>query len=101
MSEMKKKETMATVNKALKRCWIFTGIIIFLMFFCVFAISQGWFGKLPPVSDLQNPINKYASRIYSSDEKLIGTWSYASENRLLVPPRQAIICASCAMAKSP
>lgn len=85
MSEMKKKETMATVNKALKRCWIFTGIIIFLMFFCVFAISQGWFGKLPPVSDLQNPINKYASRIYSSDEKLIGTWSYASENRLLVP----------------
>lgn len=85
MSEMKKKETMTTVNKVLKRCWIFTGVIIFLMFFCVFAISQGWFGKLPPVSDLQNPINKYASRIYSSDEKLIGTWSYASENRLLVP----------------
>ena len=85
MSEIKKKDTMTTVNKAIKRCWIATGVIIFLMFFCVFAISQGWFGKLPPVSDLQNPINKYASRVYSDDGKLIGTWSYASENRLLVP----------------
>ena len=75
---------MKGVNKVIKWGWIVTGAIIFLMFFCVFAISQGWFGKLPPVSDLQNPINKYASRIYSDDGKLIGTWSYASENRLMV-----------------
>lgn len=75
---------MKGVNKAIKVGWIVTGAIIFLMFFSVFAISQGWFGKLPPVSDLQNPINKYASRIYSADDKLIGTWSYASENRLMV-----------------
>lgn len=71
-------------NKVLRGFWIATGVVIFLMFFCVFAISQGWFGKLPPVSDLQNPINKYASRIYSADGKQIGTWSYASENRLMV-----------------
>ena len=55
-----------------------------MMFFGVFAISQGWFGKLPPVSDLQNPINKYSSRIYSSDGNQIGQWSYASENRVMV-----------------
>ena len=79
-----KMNGMKGVNKAIKWGWIVTGAIIFMMFFCVFAISQGWFGKLPPVSDLQNPINKYASRIYSDDEKLIGTWSYASENRLMV-----------------
>lgn len=75
---------MKGVYKVIKWGWIVTGSIIFLMFFCVFAISQGWFGKLPPVSDLQNPINKYASRVYSADDKLIGTWSYASENRLMV-----------------
>lgn len=73
------------VNKVIKWCWAFTVIIVFMMFFGVFAISQGWFGKLPPVSDLQNPINKYASRIYSADDQQIGTWSYASENRLMVP----------------
>ena len=85
MGDIKKKEKTEGVGKALGVCWAVTGGIIFLMFFGVFAISQGWLGKLPPVSDLQNPINKYASRVYSSDDKLIGTWSYASENRLMVP----------------
>lgn len=75
---------MACVNVAIKVGWIVTGVIIFMMFFGVFAISQGWFGDLPPVSDLQNPINKYASRVYSADGKLIGTWSRASENRIMV-----------------
>lgn len=72
------------LNMVLRGFWIATGAIIFMMFFFVFAISQGWLGKLPPVSDLQNPINKYASRIYSADGKQLGTWSYASENRLMV-----------------
>lgn len=72
-------------NKVLRGFWIATGVVIFLMFFSVFAISQGWFGNLPPVSELQNPINKYASRIYSADGKQLGTWSYATENRLMVP----------------
>ncbi len=82
-SNKKKEEEKRKMNKVLKVLWMMTGLIIFLMFFCVFAISQGWFGKLPPVSDLQNPINKYASRVYSADGKQIGTWSYATENRLM------------------
>ena len=85
MGISKKNNDTSSVNKAIKGWWMVTGFIIFLMFFGVFAISQGWLGKLPPVSDLQNPINKYASRVYSADNKLIGTWSYASENRLMVP----------------
>ena len=85
MGISKKNNDTSSVNTAIKGWWIVTGIIIFMMFFGVFAISQGWLGKLPPVSDLQNPINKYASRVYSSDGKLIGTWSYASENRMMVP----------------
>ena len=69
----KKSDNTTGVNKVLKVCWIITAAIIFLMVFGVFATSQGWLGKLPPVSDLQNPINKYASRVYSADDKLIGT----------------------------
>lgn len=85
MTTIKKKSITGLVNKLIGFCWIFTGIIIFLMFFGVFAISQGWLGELPPVSDLQNPINKYASRIYSADNKVIGTWSYTKDNRVMVP----------------
>lgn len=78
----KKNESIAV---GLGIFWSLTVGIILMMFVCVYAISQGWFGSLPPVSDLQNPINKYASRVYSYDGKQIGTWSYASENRVMVP----------------
>lgn len=75
----------STVSMAIKVGWFITASILLFLFFGVFAISQGWLGKLPPVSDLQNPINKYASRLYSSDDKLLGTWSYAKENRVMIP----------------
>lgn len=65
--------------------WGLTLCFILGAVFFVYAISKGWLGDLPPVSDLQNPINKYASRVYSSDGELIGTWCYASENRVIVP----------------
>ena len=38
------------------------------------AISKGWIGHLPKIEDLQNPVDKYATQIISSDGKLLGTW---------------------------
>ena len=49
-----------------------------------YAIDEGWIGYMPPIEDLQNPINRYATQVYSSDGKLIGTWNYNRENRVLV-----------------
>ena len=49
-----------------------------------YAIDQGWIGYMPPIEDLQNPINRYATQVYSSDGKLLGTWNYNRENRVLV-----------------
>ena len=48
------------------------------------AIWNGWIGYMPPVEDLQNPINRYASQIYSDDGKVLGTWNLNKENRILV-----------------
>ena len=39
---------------------------------------------MPPIEDLQNPISRYATQIYSADGKIIGTWNYNRENRVLV-----------------
>lgn len=83
--ESKKAQPKSGLKKVLKFFWGMTLAILFLMFFGVFAISQGWLGTIPEISQLQNPINKSASRVYSDDGKLLGTWSYASENRLMVP----------------
>ncbi len=48
------------------------------------AIAKGWIGYMPPVEDLQNPINHFATQIYSSDGKIMGTWNYNKENRICV-----------------
>lgn len=49
------------------------------------AIWNGWIGYMPPVEDLQNPISRFATQIYSSDGKVIGTWNFNRENRICVP----------------
>ena len=48
------------------------------------AIWNGWIGYMPPVEDLQNPINRFATQIYSADGKVIGTWNFNRENRVCV-----------------
>ena len=49
-----------------------------------YAISEGWIGYMPPVQELQNPINRFATQVYSCDGKIIGTWNYNRENRVCV-----------------
>ena len=49
-----------------------------------YGISEGWIGYMPPIEDLENPINRYATQVYSSDGKLIGTWSSDRGNRVMV-----------------
>lgn len=58
------------------------GTLVFMIFFA--AISWGFIGYIPPVEELENPINKFASQIISSDNKLLGTWSYSKQNRIFV-----------------
>lgn len=47
------------------------------------AIAKGWIGYMPPLDELQSPINKFASQVVSADGKLLGTWS-RNENRIFV-----------------
>lgn len=81
----KDEKNNRSVRRALKFIWWIAGIIIFLYVAVFAAIAWGWMGKLPAIEDLQNPINKSASIIYSADGKVMGTYSYASANRINVP----------------
>ena len=49
-----------------------------------YGISEGWIGYMPPIEDLQNPISRYATQVYSADGKIMGTWNYNRENRVMV-----------------
>ena len=52
--------------------------------FAFYGIKEGWIGYMPPIEDLQNPINRYATQVYSADGKIIGTWSSDRGNRVMV-----------------
>lgn len=61
--------------------------LLFLTFVTILiftAIAKGWIGYMPPVEELENPIDKFASEIISADGKMLGTWSYSKENRIFV-----------------
>ena len=45
-------------------------------------INLGWIGYLPPIDELQNPKNKYATEVYSSDLQVLGGYFYSKQNRV-------------------
>lgn len=67
--------------KFLKWFWgIFAaGCLLIVLIF--WMISQGRLGYLPPLEELQNPKNRYASEIFSSDMQSLGRY-YRKENRV-------------------
>ena len=64
--------------------WTLLAVIVLGTAGCFWAISEGKIGYMPPIEDLQNPINRYATQVYSADGELMGTWSISRENRVPV-----------------
>lgn len=64
--------------------WTLLAVTVLVTGGAYYAIDQGWIGYMPPIEDLQNPINRFATQIYSADGKIIGTWNYNRENRVMV-----------------
>ncbi|NDW08123.1 transglycosylase domain-containing protein [Dysgonomonas sp. 520] len=79
MEEKKKKKKKKPVIKILWGIFI-AGILSVIFIFTL--IWVGAIGYLPPIKDLENPIDKYASQVYSADNELLGTYSQSKENRI-------------------
>lgn len=75
------KKTNSFFKKFILWFWgiILLGCVTVIMIFV--GISNGWIGYLPPLDELQNPKNQFASEIYSSDMKSLGRY-YINENRV-------------------
>ena len=67
------------VFHALWACLIVGSLAIGIIFFCIFT---GIIGYMPNIRQLQNPVNKFATQVFSADGKQLGTWSYSSANRV-------------------
>ena len=70
------------ILKIIKALWIFLAVIVLAIVIVFVSISKGWIGYMPPVEELENPSYKFATEIFSEDEKVLGTWSYSKENRV-------------------
>lgn len=62
--------------------------VVVLSFVAFAAIWNGWVGYMPPIENLQNPINRFATQVYSSDGKVMGIWNVTRENRISIPYSQ-------------
>ena len=69
-------------KQIIKALWIAFGSGIGLVIIIFTLISTGVIGYIPPIDDLENPIDKYASQVYSADGELLGTFSQAKNNRI-------------------
>lgn len=75
LSEERKK-------KFLKRFWKLFTIGTLLVALVFFLIGIGWIGYIPDIESLQNPIDKSATEIYSSDMQQLGRFYRGKDNRV-------------------
>ena len=81
MSANKQKKYTSTVIKYLWGGFAFIVVAAIAIFY---AIAQGWIGYMPPIEELENPKDKFASEIYSADGKVLGRFYQSRSNRVYV-----------------
>lgn len=69
-------------QKIIKGLWLIFGFIVLSSVLVFGLIAVGVIGYIPPIDQLENPIDKYASQVYSSDGVVISTYSRSQENRV-------------------
>lgn len=67
------------VRRLVAIMWCFSGLVVLGLLVYFLLLSKGIFGDMPGFDDLENPRENLATRIYSSDNRLLGT--YFRENR--------------------
>ena len=76
-------KTQSNMNKKKFLAWFWglflAGITCVVLIF--WFITKGWIGYLPPLEELQNPKNRYASELFTSDMQSLGRY-YRNENRI-------------------
>ncbi|MDR1371193.1 MAG: transglycosylase domain-containing protein [Dysgonamonadaceae bacterium] len=79
---MAKVTNQNLAKQIIKWFWILFVVSILSVALLFSLIFNGYIGYMPPVEDLENPIDKYASQVLSVDMKTLGTYAKDKENRI-------------------
>lgn len=80
----KNKELFKMRKKFIHILWIVLGLLVGTTALLFFLIWFGVVGYSPDIENLQNPISKSASLVYSEDGKILGTYNADKANRIPV-----------------
>ena len=80
----KQKKNSKGAAYIIKTLWGLFAVAVVATVLLFVAIFQGWIGYMPPIEDLQNPKDKFASEIYSDDGKVLGRYYQSRNNRVYV-----------------
>ncbi len=82
--KVNKSDELTSEQKSKFAKWLwglyFIGVALIAIIFIL--INVGAIGYLPPIEELQNPKNKFASEIITCDGQLLGTFYTAQDNRI-------------------
>lgn len=65
-----------TLGKIIRIFWWAVGIGLVLSVFMFILIANGKVGYMPPIEELENPKNKFATEVISSDGEMLSTYYY-------------------------
>lgn len=83
-SSVKRLRTQRRNQRVIKAIWWCTGGLFVIGLVIFLLIYNGVIGYMPPVEDLKNPIDKFASTLYTSDGKAMGKFYRSKGNRSFV-----------------
>lgn len=76
--------TSNTRKKIIIGFWVLYAAAACIAALLFIAIANGSVGYMPPVEQLENPIDKYASQVISTDGKTLGSYAHSKDNRLFI-----------------
>ena len=64
--------------------WVLFAAAVGIVILLFASIANGSIGYMPPVEQLENPIDKYASQVISSDGITLAAYAHSKDNRIYV-----------------
>lgn len=82
MTDQVNQDNTDKTKKIIRWLWYgFAGFFVFLFLFFL-LIYNGWIGYMPPIEELKNPQDKFATVVYSSDGEELGRYFRNTGNRV-------------------
>lgn len=82
MTDQVNQDNTDGTKKIIRWLWYgFAGFFVFLFLFFL-LIYNGWIGYMPPIEELKNPQDKFATVVYSSDGEELGRYFRNTGNRV-------------------